>query len=395
MHMFPAYSQSALKEHAVWFVKTFKYIQSGITEVVSARSIIASLGTFDDKTRYCPARYAARLSQAFTATDAAAVEVEEVLIDDDHDVIAENGVKYTFTDGVGQISLELAQEIWVRLRETRKRASRSKGQPRAFQIRFEGSKGILAVNYKLKGTTIALRPSMIKFDAPRQNVIEIARAFDRPTLYFLNRPLIMLLEGLGVQYSVFERYQDAAIAEVQKARQNVRGAAGLLETFGLGTSFRMASVLHGLARLGIDSLAGDEFYERVLEFAVNHILREIKNRARIPVPEGWTLVGVIDEHSQLEEGEIYACIKPLDSKSYIFLEGPILVSRSPTIHPGDVQIAHAIGRPKLGSAFAHEPLPNTVVFSMQGQRPLPSCLGGGDLDGDLYNLIPLDDCPGV
>ena len=28
---------------------------------------------------------------------------------------------------------------------------------------------------------------------------------------------------------------------------------------------------------------------------------------------------------------------------------------------------------------------------LTGDRPLPSCLGGGDLDGDLYNLIPLDD----
>jgi len=28
-----------------------------------------------------------------------------------------------------------------------------------------------------------------------------------------------------------------------------------------------------------------------------------------------------------------------------------------------------------------------------GERPVPSCLGGGDLDGDLYNLIPLDVLP--
>jgi hypothetical protein len=26
---------------------------------------------------------------------------------------------------------------------------------------------------------------------------------------------------------------------------------------------------------------------------------------------------------------------------------------------------------------------------MPGQRPLPSCLGGGDVDGDVYNLLPL------
>jgi len=28
-----------------------------------------------------------------------------------------------------------------------------------------------------------------------------------------------------------------------------------------------------------------------------------------------------------------------------------------------------------------------------GDRPVPSCLGGGDLDGDVYNLIPLDELP--
>src|SRR4051794_3544711 len=28
-----------------------------------------------------------------------------------------------------------------------------------------------------------------------------------------------------------------------------------------------------------------------------------------------------------------------------------------------------------------------------GDRPLPSCLGGGDLDGDSYSLIPLIDMP--
>jgi hypothetical protein len=30
---------------------------------------------------------------------------------------------------------------------------------------------------------------------------------------------------------------------------------------------------------------------------------------------------------------------------------------------------------------------------MIGNRPLPSCLGGGDLDGDPYNIIPLRDHP--
>lgn len=32
-----------------------------------------------------------------------------------------------------------------------------------------------------------------------------------------------------------------------------------------------------------------------------------------------------------------------------------------------------------------------MLVSLPGDRPLPSCLGGGDLDGDLYNLISLND----
>lgn len=35
----------------------------------------------------------------------------------------------------------------------------------------------------------------------------------------------------------------------------------------------------------------------------------------------------------------------------------------------------------------------TWIYYVAGKRPLPSCLGGGDLDGDPYNIIPLRDHP--
>lgn len=90
-----------------------------------------------------------------------------------------------------------------------------------------------------------------------------------------------------------------------------------------------------LQKLGIDNHF-DEFYYKSLEFAVHHVLRELKQRSRIPVPGGCTLVGVADIHGYLKEGEIFACYKTQDTGSTIYLEGPILISRSPTIHPGDV-----------------------------------------------------------
>jgi RNA-dependent RNA polymerase len=54
---------------------------------------------------------------------------------------------------------------------------------------------MLTVDHAIKGDVVCLRPSMIKFDAPDSNIVEIAQAFDRASPYYLNRPLIMLLEG--------------------------------------------------------------------------------------------------------------------------------------------------------------------------------------------------------
>ena len=391
----------------VRFVKPFRN-HADNNALVTAESIISSLGTFhglnfDENLIYCPARYAARISQAFTATDVVKVEVEEVISIPD---ISTRDGKYHFTDGVGTLSKELNRSVWMQLRKTRRRGL-PRAAPSAYQIRFMGSKGMLSVDYALHGSIICLRPSMVKFLTPETvRDIEVARAFDRPTAYYLNRPLIMLLEGLGVPFAIFERYQDEAVATTRRAGRSLKDAATLLESHGLGSSFRLPSTLLHLEKLGINSLPDEDFYKKMLEFGINHVLRDLKNRARIPVPGAWTLVGVADVHRFLKPNQIFACIKPINGGKR-YLRGQVLVSRSPSIHPGDVAIVEAIGEPPTGSCFAEEPLMNTVVFSVLGisthflslsnpyselgDRPLPSCLGGGDLDGDIYNLIPLDD----
>ncbi|PPQ73220.1 hypothetical protein CVT24_010030 [Panaeolus cyanescens] len=394
---FLAYSQSALKDHSVWFVKPFKDPKYG---EVDAKTIIQSIGDFtgpkcDPSLIYCPARYAARLSQAFTATDAVNVEVEEILMAHDIEVTTPTGTTYQFTDGVGTMSDELAQAIWHQLKPSKKPGCRRKPHPKAYQIRFRGSKGMLSVDYKLKGMAMTLRPSMVKFDTHEDDMtIEIARAFDRPNYYFLNRPLIMLMEDLGVPYSTFKKYQDRAVKETQDATRSFKAAAQLMDSYGLGTAYCIPSILLRLSKppFNMTSLLDDGFYQKMLTHAMNHVLRLLKTKAAIPVPGAWTLVGVADVHKQLYPNEIFAHIRTLGGKN-IYLEGPVLVSRSPTIHPGDLTIVHAIGKPPKGSCFESESLRNTVVFSVKGDRPIPSGLGGGDLDGDTYNLIPLNDLP--
>lgn len=379
---FLAYSQSALKEHSVWYVvcslpiekvvqvciyRFVKHFNDRTHGYVDAASIIDSLGTFHDLTFdrnliYCPARYAARISQAFTATDAVRVDVEEVFQKDD--ISTEDG-KYQFTDGVGTLSSELSRKVWSELKKT-KRKRLHKDAPSAYQIRFMGSKGMLSVDHTLRGSAICLRPSMIKFLTPETaRDIEIARAFDRPGAYFLNRPLIMLLEGLGVPYEVFKRFQDTAEKETRRAASSLKDAVSLLERHGLGTSYRLSSILLNLVELGIHSLSDDEFYKKMLEYGVNHVLRDLKNNARIPIRGAWTLGGVADIHGYLQPNQIFACVKPVNG-GRIYIKGPVLISRSPTIHPGDVRVVEAIGPPPPGSCFEMEALPNTVVFSVRG-----------------------------
>lgn len=369
---FLAYSQSALKDHAVWFVKPFRHVDvNGDTCIVDAAYIISSLGNFrnlsyDPRLIYCPARYAARISQAFTATDASiSMEVGQII--EARDIKDADG-KYVFTDGVGNISPQLAQEIWRVLRERRRRGRRDRTYPRAYQIRFQGSKGMLSVDPNLAGRTILLRPSMIKFDAPHSLTIEIARAFDKPGTYYLNRPLIMLLEDLGVRYEVFQELQDAAVRNARRSIESLEWSARLLETHGLGTSFRLTSTMLGLHKLGLGPLRSDIFWGQMMAFAVNHVLRELKHHARIPVSdlESWTLVGIADVHGYLNEGEIFVCVDSPSEEQLVYLEGLTVVSRSPTIHPGDVQVVHAIGTPPPGSPFTRESLRNTIVFSTKG-----------------------------
>lgn len=389
---FLAYSQSGLKVHSVWFVKNFEFQDPRTQErsLVTADSIIAGLGNFeglkkDPKLMNRPARWGARIAQSFSATEAALeVEVGEIFLIPDittrsqskgegevEDESEDEG--HCFTDGCGTISPETATDISNSLSAKSPRHRRHNRAPaRIFQIRFQGSKGVVSVDHTLKGKAVCLRRSMIKFEAPQTHTLEVAIVFNKPSRFYLNRYLIMILEGLEMVggYEYIESLQDAAIADTEFAKGSLAGAAVLFDNYSLGSSFGCATTFRELDQMGINQLT-DSFYQQIVTSAIHHVRRNIKNRAHIPIPidKGWTLVGVADAHGYLEEGEIFACIIPYEGHEPIYLEGPTMISRSPTTHPGDVQIARAIGRPPPDSPFAIEPLANGVVFSVKGAFP--------------------------
>lgn len=173
------------------------------------------------------------------------------------------------------MSTAFASRVWTELKATRRR-TRNRTDPTipAFQIRHGGSKGMLSIDYKLKGNVICVRPSMHKFRTELTNNIEIAQFFDRPLKLSLNRPLVMVLEDLGVPYEAFQALQDKAVEHTYCAAKSLDTAARLLENFGLGNSFSLTSILLQLSRLGMEYLyQNDPFYQSMLQYAVHHILR--------------------------------------------------------------------------------------------------------------------------
>lgn len=272
---------------------------------VTGATIRARLGDFAKVAR-CPARYGARLSQAFSATDPSVkVRAEDILHVDEKRAL-DNSL---FTDGVGTITPDTAMLIWEAYTMSRSRRSRRAiDPPSAFQVRLGGCKGVFSVDYTRSGDQVYIRDSMEKFDAPDSLDIEIAKSFDRPTPGFLNRPLIMLLETLGLEKGIFLELQRTAVKTTEDAVESLGTASELMEAHGLGTSFSLKSVFNNMARMGADLDTRDDmwpFLKHVLSFCANHVLRDLKYRARIPIPHGCMLVGIADEYDLLQEGQIY------------------------------------------------------------------------------------------
>ena len=83
--------------------------------------------------------------------------------------------------------------------------------------------------------------------------------------------------------------------------------------------------MHHLHKLGVP-MQNDVFYEHLMDFSINYVLRELKHHARIPVP-GYTFVGVADVHGWLEPNDIFVCITNEETGELEYLEGEMMVTR--------------------------------------------------------------------
>jgi len=166
----------------------------------------------------------------------------------------------------------------------------------------------------------------------------------------------MALEDLGVRKQAFVDLQEEAKARIYLASGSLNIFVGLLKSQSLGGQFHLRFILEQLMKLGLDfrdhldkGAIGSAFLGRLVRDSMNHSLRDMKFKARIPVPRSYQLVGVADEGRAyinegvqpdkvftLREKEIYVCVQESAEKEPEYLKGTCLISRSPVIHPGDI-----------------------------------------------------------
>ena len=356
---FLGFSHSSLRDQTCWFMTPFDHRGT----LWTPDKLIRSLGDFS--AIHCPAKCAARIGQNFTDLNSF-VEIPSAAIREVPDIERSSRV---FSDGCSAVSPAIMKRIW-------KEAELLSFKATVFQFRLGGAKGMISLNPRLQGDKFELRPSQVKFPAEMTG-LGICGVAKRPLPFYLNRPMIKVLEDLGVDTASFQTLQDRAIQKLRAITNSPINAAGFLRRSDVGIAAHLTWLFEKLNFMGIPVIE-DRFLWSIIELTVLTNLRDLKHRMRIPVDKGVTLYGVMDESDTLTEGEIYVSANEREE-----IIGPVAITRSPALHPGDIQLANAVSVAKDSPLRC---LYNCVVFSQRGQRDLPSQLSGGDLDGDHFNI---------
>ncbi|KAF2814287.1 RNA-directed RNA polymerase [Mytilinidion resinicola] len=367
---FLGFSHSSLRSQSCWFMAPFT-LDGGL---VFSPDVIRGLGNFT--TFRSPAKCAARIGQAFSDTltsvslpDGAWFETKDV---------ERNG--RVFSDGCGTISMKLLRQVWLEYGVGKSL------KPTILQIRMAGVKGVVSLDSRLDGYQICTRPSMEKFHEATSHDIELCGGSFSPLPLHLNRQFIKILEDLQVPAKAFLELQEQVVRQLRQVTLHTLNASVFLEWAHIGQAAKTASLLKRMHTIGLE-FQQDKFLTDTIEIAVLSRLREIKHRSRIPVENGYTLYGIMDETGYLKKGQVYVATEKMkDGKRQrsVLVRERVVITRAPALHPGDIQLVEAVDVP------SNSPLKNIyncVMFSQWGDRDLPSQLSGGDLDGDLYQVI--------
>uniref|UniRef100_A0A1D1ZGP2 RNA-dependent RNA polymerase n=2 Tax=Anthurium amnicola TaxID=1678845 RepID=A0A1D1ZGP2_9ARAE len=375
-YSFLAFSSNQLRDRSAWF-----FAEDRDHKVNSIRTW---MGKFSDRN---VAKCAARMGQCFSSTYAT-VNVPLGNVDPEFPDIERN--EFVFSDGIGKVTPELAMKVAEKLQL-------ADNPPSAYQIRYAGCKGVLAVwPGNGDGIQLFLRRSMNKFES-LHTVLEVV-SWTRFQPGFLNRQIITLLSSLGVPDCVFDKMQDLMICKLNQMLMDTDVAYDVLTT----SCAEQGNIAAMMLSAGFRPQT-EPHLKAMLSCIRSAQLGDLLRKARIFVPKGRWLMGCFDELGVLEYGQCFIqvstpslenCFSKHGSsfsgtkKVRHVITGTVAITKNPCLHPGDIRILEAVDVPGL-----HH-LVDCLIFPQKGDRPHTNEASGSDLDGDLYfvawdeNLIP-------
>lgn len=273
-YSFLAFSASQLKQKSAWF-----FAEDGATTVSGIKEW---MGQFPIRN---PAKHAARMGLCFTSSYAT-VTMQPGEVDEDLEDVTRNG--YNFSDGIGVITEDLALEVAEMLPLADRFA------PSAYQIRYAGFKGVVAVwppgpGQEDRGTRrMSLRPSMRKFESTH-TVLEVV-SWTKFQPAFLNRQIITLLTTLGVPDDAFWQLQEAMLGKLRRVLSDSDVAYEVVTN-----SCPEQGSTAGLM-LGAGFAPATEPHLRAMLLAIcTSQMQGLLNKTWIFVPKGRWLMGCLDE----------------------------------------------------------------------------------------------------
>lgn len=182
---------------------------------------------------------------------------------------------------------------------------------------------------------VYFRKSMNKFSATSFS-IDIVRTSLNPSIAYLNRQIILLLSTLGIPNNTFIKLQDDMLRQIRaltgSSRDAYRALKNLNESVGNGFHAFLISYLMQLDE------QRDPFVRRLLMLFKAFLLKELRTKAKIAVPNSWALLGVVDESSTLLSNQVFIQIdnsyQQKENPTKEIFKGPVIVARNPCFHPG-------------------------------------------------------------
>ncbi|KAJ7530357.1 hypothetical protein O6H91_14G000500 [Diphasiastrum complanatum] len=359
---FLAFSASQLREQSVWMFAS--------TRAITANSVRSWMGDFLSIRNV--AKCAARMGQSFSSSTHT-LNVSSYEISHIRDIERNCGqIKYCFSDGIGKISKAFAMEVAAKC-GLKKLSCKV---PSAFQIRYGGYKGVVAVDPS-SFSKLSLRPSMCKFPSPHTGLDVLS--WTRFIPCYLNRQVINLLSTLGVPNDAFERMQREVIEQLTRI---VHDPVVALEVLQLACAGETHKIMVQMLQAGYHPQTEPYLNSLLQVFRASQLLM-LRTKSRILVPKGRCLMGCLDETGILEYGEAFVQVSPtpgtrsllkdgLDAprdgcgvsgqESACVVQGHVVVAKNPCLHPGDVRVLRAVNVPSLRHMV------DCIVFPQRGPR---------------------------